>query len=539
MASANGDASPSQARVEAAWTRVVEGAAEADARFAVRLGDVEAAQRTTLSRLLADNAGTVFGGEHGFSGIGSAEIFRERVPISGYSAFKPYVERLIAGEAGVLTSEPVRFLEQTGGSSGGSKYIPYTDSSLRAFTDCLHPWLADLIRRRPGVTRGHAYFALSPVGRSLEARVGGHRLGSPVPFAYFGALRDSLIDLSAVPMELRLLADFETWQRRTCLDLLAAEDLALIWVWSPTYLTELLRAMRRDAASLLPELAARLAAAQPADAVRRRIAALEAALAGADPLGALWPRLDTISCWTDAASKGFADEIRTLFPGVFIQSKGLMSTEAAVSFPYGEGPGCLLAAGSGFFEFIDSSGAGRFAWQLEAGETYRLVVTTAAGLYRYDTHDMVEVTGFTGDTPRLRFLGREGLVSDLCGEKLTEAFVAGCLGEVGLAGEPYALLVATPTPRPGYRLYIEAGQTGIDGDLLGQSLDRALSANPQYEYARRVGQLDPLRAKTVVDLYGRLKRHRLRAGISIAGMKAPVLIGNADAGLVAAFEAAG
>lgn len=523
-----------------AWARIADLTAATDAGFRAGLKDVETAQRRTLAGLVSANRSTVFGKDHRFAEIGSAETFRDLVPIADYATLLPYISRAIGGGDAVLTTEPIRFIEQTGGSSGGSKSIPYTDTGLRAFTDCLYPWLADLIRRRPRVTRGHSYFALSPVGRSLDQRIGAHRLGSPVPFAYFDALRDSLIALSAVPMELRLLSDFETWQRQTCLHLLAAEDLALVWVWSPTYFTEILRAMRRDRTMLLPELSSMLAATHPATAVRDRIETLEKALC--DPQGdlsAIWPGLDTISCWTDALSKGFAAELQALFPRAFIQSKGLMSTEAAVSFPYGVGPGSILASQSGFFEFVDDDGPSHFAWQLEVGWTYRLIVTTGSGLYRYDTQDMVKVVGFDGDTPRLQFVGRAGMVSDLCGEKLTEAFVALCLGKIGLGQQQaYALVVAATEPHPHYRLFIEASPAG-SGGAWGKKLDAELGANPQYEYARRIGQLGPVLATPVEDLYGRLKRHRLKSGISIAGMKAPVLLRQADSDLIAALEATG
>ena len=521
--------------VAEAWARIGRATAAVDERFQAGLGDVEAAQRRMLADLIDANRSTAFGRANRFSEITSAESFRVLVPIRDYEAVQPYIGRVISGEDAVLTTGPVRFFEQTGGSSGGVKNIPYTDAGLKSFTDCLYAWLADLLRRRPAVGQGRSYFALSPVGRSLDQRIGAYPLGSPLPFAYFGALRDTMIELSAVPMELRLLSDFDAWQRQTCLHLLRAEDLALIWVWSPTYLTEILRAMRRDAAMLLSELAADLAASQPMDMVRRRIRTLEDALGGAqEDLSAIWPRLDTISCWTDASSKGFAAELQALFPRAFMQSKGLMSTEAAVTFPYGEGPGSILAASSGFFEFVDEDGACRFAWQLTSGRIYRLIVTTGSGLYRYDTQDMVEVVGFSGNTPRLRFSGRAGISVDMCGEKLNESFVARCLDEIGLAS--YALLAATTAPSPHYRLLLEVGPHGRANAAIAERLDQALGANPQYEYARRIGQLDPARVTPVDDLFGRLKRYRLRGGTSIAGMKAPVLLKEVDSAFLSMLD---
>jgi hypothetical protein len=304
-----------------AWARIAGATAAAGAQFRAGLGDVEAVQRRGLASLIKANRLTAFGRANRFIDITSAESFRSLVPIGDHAAFQPYIHRVIEGEDAVLTAEPVRFFEQTGGSSGGAKNIPYTDAGLKSFTDCLYPWLADLIARRPAVTQGRSYFALSPVGRSLDQRIGTYPLGSPLPFAYFGDLRSSLIELSVVPMGLRHLADFDDWQRQTCLYLLQAEDLALIWIWSPTYLTEILRAMRRDAASLLPELASRLAITQEKELVRSRVGTLENTLCGSsNDLSAIWPRLDTISCWTDASSKGFAAELQALFPRVFMQS---------------------------------------------------------------------------------------------------------------------------------------------------------------------------------------------------------------------------
>ena len=122
-----------------------------------------------LRRLVEANLPTAFGGDHNFANVTSAESLRDLVPIGDYEALSPYINRVVAGEENVLTAEPVRFLEQTGGSSGGAKYIPYTDTGLQAYPDCLYPWMSDLIRRRPGVTRGQQLFRAEP-GRPRRKR---------------------------------------------------------------------------------------------------------------------------------------------------------------------------------------------------------------------------------------------------------------------------------------------------------------------------------------------------------------------------------
>src|SRR5690606_16438552 len=121
------------------WARVAAAAAGADRRLARGLDDVEGVQRRLLAELIARNAGTAFGRGHGFPAIATAEDWRRRLPVSPYERFRPHLDRVVAGEPAVLTAEPVRFLELTGGSTGGAKVIPYTDGLLAGFRAALLP----------------------------------------------------------------------------------------------------------------------------------------------------------------------------------------------------------------------------------------------------------------------------------------------------------------------------------------------------------------------------------------------------------------
>ena len=49
--------------------------------------------------------------------------YQERVPLSRYEDYAAAVDRIAAGEAGVLTREPVTLLEPTSGSTGGVSRI--------------------------------------------------------------------------------------------------------------------------------------------------------------------------------------------------------------------------------------------------------------------------------------------------------------------------------------------------------------------------------------------------------------------------------
>ena len=126
----------------------------------------------------------------------------------------------------------------------------------------------------------------------------------------------------------------------------------------------------------------------------------------------------------DRCSIGYLDkQVQERLGDVAIQGKGLLSTEGVVSIPIAKGKDPMLAVCSHFFEFRDEKGNVYPAYDLRKGETYEVILTNGGGLYRYITGDMVQITGFMGGAPQMKFIGRAGRLSDLVGEKLTEYHV--------------------------------------------------------------------------------------------------------------------
>ena len=64
-----------------------------------------------------------------------------------------------------------------------------------------------------------------------------------------------------------------------------------------------------------------------------------------------------------------------------------------------------------------------------------MVISTGGGLYRYQLHDLIQVVGYLGTCPLLKFVGKESYISDWFGEKLNERHVRQTLDQVqkGLA----------------------------------------------------------------------------------------------------------
>jgi GH3 auxin-responsive promoter len=477
-------------------------------RYRAALDDPRRAQEALLLGYLRENASTAFGRAHGFARIRRMAEYQDLVPLARWADVAPWVDRIAAGERDVLTRSPVRVLEPTGGSTA-AKRIPYTTALQRELRRAVGPWTFDLARRDPRLARGRSYWAITPVlaGRS-ERRGTGVQVGFEDDAEYLGGRWRRLVESTlAAPGALRLVADVESFRYLTLLFLLAARDLTLVSVWHPSFLTLLLEALPRHWDRLLADIAE--GALRPpgpvSEAVRavldRRLAAdprraKELRRAGPEDATRIWPQLRLVSCWGDGHAALHLPALRRSVPGVPIQVKGLLATEACVSIPFaGRRP---LAVRSHFFEFLEE-GRARLAHELEEGGVYSVVVTTGGGLYRYRLEDRVQVDGLVGRTPSLRFLGKEGHVSDLVGEKLREDFVAGALArtfEAFSLRPRFALLAPrTDTERPRYALYLECDTPLPDGMPL--RLERQLEEQGDYRYAVALGQLAPVEVVSI------------------------------------------
>jgi GH3 auxin-responsive promoter len=417
-----------------------------------------------LDALLARNAHTKYLSHHGSPR--DQESFRARVPTVSYEDLRPYVDSIQHGQRNVLFAGRPAAYERTGGSSGGAKLIPYSAEGLDDFRRALLPWLVESARRHR--VTGRVYLSISPATRPAEV-IGDAPVGLS-DGAYLGAPAAAILaELSAVPFSVAAITDVVRWRAETLTYLAGAVDLELISCWSPTFLLRLLDELPNPAA--------------------------------------LWPRLRLVSCWASAASRPFAADLAARLPHAHLQPKGLMSTECVVTVPDAEGRPILTR--HGFFEF-ERDNRVRLQHELDCGASYSVVATTASGLYRYRTGDLVRCDGYSADgRPFLDFVGRGELASDLVGEKLTEPFVNECLRTV-----------------PGFRLlvptlqgdgYVLAADSAVGADV--QHVEQQLCANPQYAFARRIGQLTSVRLVQIENLFDRYVDVQLKRGVRLGDIK--------------------
>ncbi len=374
-----------------------------------------------------------------------------------------------------LTRENVQFYETTSGSTGNKKEIPYTKSFLKTFEDMFLIWANDIIIHS-GVKFKSARFFMSISPRIGETNKDDRKYLSPIVTMLLSPF------LASNPNDHHAKTGDE-FLFKVAKDLVKRPDLEIISIWSPTYLLSLLKFMRNNEAAL---------------GIQNK------------NWKEIWPELKLISAWTHAQATSQASKLKELFPGVLIQSKGLLLTEGAVTLPITEAGGCVPLLHLAYFEFLDQKGNLLKIHELKISETYLLIMSQLNGFLRYNTHDQVRVTGYFHKTPLLEFIGRDGQYSDLAGEKLSEAALR------GLNISDNFLIVPDDTGElPRYHIFHDSSEIDWEHEL---------RTNYHYNLAREINQLSSPVVRPVKDIHHLYQKFFLEQGMVLGDIKEKVLL---------------
>ncbi|WP_394831084.1 GH3 auxin-responsive promoter family protein [Pendulispora rubella] len=489
------------------------------------------AQRELLATLLRQSAKTEYGRVLGLKGDESYTEFSRKVPIVKYEQLEPWIERQKSTGYKVLSSGKVALYEKTSGSSGGKKYIPYTRELLGSFHTLVFVWLHDLLANGPELTTGKVFFSISQPFQDPEIAKNGTPVGMGNDTDYLSPLtRFFLGSCFIAPPGISQIKDPLAYKRVLAGALLAEEKLEIISIWNPTYLTTLLDYIVQNRETLVRDLRS---GSVTVEGRRFEFAPLSAARArqlesGEPSWPAIWPELKLLSCWTDGSAEFFARRLYREFPGVTIQGKGLLATEAPMTVPLFGAPGPVPLTNEIFFEFEGEDGIVRRIHELRAGKTYELIFSQKGGFLRYRIGDRVTVVGQYRQTPCFRFCGRANDVSDLVGEKLNAQFVHAALDKVigARAEDSFSFLV--PMQREGEpSFYYCITSEHRAGDWAAE-LERELGEAHQYSQARKLGQLGPLRMQVAKDARDAYYGHFMSRGMKWGDIKFSPLMKSAD-----------
>jgi GH3 auxin-responsive promoter len=398
--------------------------------------DPRGAQTRLLLKLVRQNQDTLFGRQHGFRFIRTIDDYRKQVAIGDFEVFRPYIERAKLGERAVLTEEPILMFTITSGSTGEPKLIPVTESSRASNVKVTRLWYGRAINDHSGCAAGKIF---GLVGSAIE----GHSAGG-IPYgAASGLIYQSSPNwvrrAHALPYAIAEIKDFQA-KYYTAMRLALEQDVTFIGTPNPSTILRLVETADRFSADIVKDIHDGTVSDRFEIPTRLRGALFERI--EANPSRALqlaqlvkrqerlrpvdyWPRLQLIGCWKGGSVGVRLKEFSEWFGAMPVRDLGYMASEAQMSLPISDdGSSGILAIDANFYEFIAeteiASAQPRTLGcdELEVGAVYYLILTTAAGLYRYDINDLVRIVGFHGKTPLIEFLRKGRDVTNITGEKL-------------------------------------------------------------------------------------------------------------------------
>lgn len=507
------------------------------------------AQERALRRILADNADTGFGREHGFGKLASRDAYRASVPVQTHDSLADAIRRQAETQAPTLTVATPVFYARTSGTTGPARDFPVT-ARAQAAQRAAQRVLAATLHRGSGFFDGRI---VGFSGAHFEGRLpGGQPFGSASGQTY--ATAPAFVRRKFVVPDLVFdIADPVEKYHAYALSALAAGDLSGIITANPSTLLSVLAHIRCNAETVLRDLSdgGFTITGQPGEIAMRAMAgavghkararSLEAVLGKGSPMGHVWPRLNTLATWTGGNCAVALEQLVPMLPphlkmveigyraSEFI---GTINVDSAANL-------CLPDLCNTVFEFVEEErwerGDPAFLWldEIEAGRRYYVFATTPSGLYRYNINDVVEVTGRIGACPALGFVRKGQGMTSITGEKIHETQVMDAARRAAqVAGIPPAFFVAIADPVAAtYRLFhvVEALPEGGCPEQAAGAFDAALcESNIEYAAKRSSGRLSPAEVVFVKPGTGEaVKAAAIAAGQREAQVKPPLL---ADAG---------
>lgn len=524
------------------------------AQFLQATKDARQTQRDVLKKLIALNGDSTFGRDHDFAGIRTVADFRSRLPIAHYDHFQPYIDQLKQGDPSALLGPRNKLLmfTLTSGTTSGAKYIPITSQFMSDYRRGWRIW---------GVSAFDSHRSLYLLRIvQLASDYDQFRTDGGTPCGNISGLVTAMQNpmvrsMYAVPQAAMKIEDSESKYYTVLRTSLVDSRVGMVTTANPSTLIHLARLADAEKESLIRDIAEGTLTEKFAisSEIRRKLRRrLRPNLRRARELDAIvertghlypkdfWPSLGLMAVWTGGSAGTYLATLPRFYgENIPVRDHGLSASEGRMTIPLETGTSSgVLDVNSHFFEFIPEEEMGSAAptvleaHELEEGRNYFILLTTASGLYRYDIHDVVRCTGFTGTTPLLEFLNKGAHISSITGEKISESQVVTavrqCTEKNRLDLGHFTVVPSWGEP-PQYRFLVEGGSlpSPSAGRQLVEETDSSLRAlNPEYADKRKTGRLGPMTLELLPDgTWDRFCRKRQsRLGGSVEQYKHPCLV---------------
>jgi hypothetical protein len=520
--------------------------------------DVRKAQEEVLRSFLDISKDTAYGKEYHFSeilGAGTAEelfaLYRKNVPVNDYENLQPYVERHKSGEADVLFPGKPKMYATTSGTTKEPKWIPISERYYRdVYKKSSQQWFYTLIQNRPKVFYGKT---LSIVGKAIEgAAPDGTVYGSISGILQRDVPRFMRPAYSA-PGEIFQITDYKA-RYYAIMRIGLEQNITLIITANPSTLVEMqvnaneffddyVSDIENGTISKRFSIPDEIRAALTADLKPNPKRALELRQLrvrfGTILPRHYWPNLQAVNIWMCGNTWVYLDKVRNSFPDhTVFHEFGYFASECKAGLVLQSNTlDTVIFGHKNYVEFIHESEMDSPApkvyqmWEIKKGERYCPVMTTCAGLYRYNMYDLVEVTGFYNEYPTIKFIQKVNGTISLTGEKLHERqfidAVNNCAHEYGL---PLGFFVGfADTERSNYRFYYEFVDQTVSqerAEEFTKAVDLRLKEyNAEYEAKRDSNRVKaPGTARLTKDSFEQFKTACLKKGFRDGQFKINLLM---------------
>jgi len=401
-----------------------------------------------LFDILKKNSNCELGEKYNFKNIASVEEFKLRVPLTEYSYYDSYIERMANGEENILIKGKVEYFGHTSGTTGKQKLIPVVKRtkmkgvkymalliSRFAYNDLKDNWnygkglmIADAVMNT--YTKGGI-----PICSATSGGMNG--IKSVLPYLYTS------------PYEVMGVKDKEVALYLHVLFGLMEKNLLYISGVFISSVLDLLRVMEKKSDKLVQDIRkGKLSRTLNIDEPTRKVLNkyLSPNASRADELEEefkkgfngickrVWPKLQYIAAVTGANFSIYNEMVNYYLGVVPIYSPCYAATEGIIGInPYVKKIRYVIIPDTVFYEFIpveefnENNSRALCAEELEVGKNYELVITTYSGLYRYRLGDVIKVVGFYNNSPEIEFLYRKNQVLNMVSEKTTEEHLSNAI----------------------------------------------------------------------------------------------------------------
>jgi hypothetical protein len=482
------------------------------------------AQADVLRRILTSAKDTVYGKEHHFDEILAAQtpeelfsLYQKNVKINDYEDLRPYVERHKNGEADILFPGKPRLYATTSGTTKEPKWIPVTEQYYQdVYKRMNQMWFYTLLMNKPHVFYGPC---VSIVGKALEgAAPDGTVFGSSSGIMQRD-IPKFMRTAHTAPADVFYIADYKA-RYYAIMRMGIERDAHLIITANPSTLVEMQTNVNEFYDDYCNDIEHGTVGKK--FPIPDNIRAVLEAYTKPNPRRAAelrklkerygtvlpkhyWPNMQIVNVWFCGNTRIYYEKIRDSFPpDCVFHEFSYVSTECKAGLVLKSNTEETTVFGHmNYFEFIHESDLENpnpkiyQLYELKEGQRYCMLVTTSAGLYRYNMNDLLEISGFYNQFPNIKFIQKVNGTISLTGEKLHERqFIEAVHETEKKTGKLAPFFVGFADPqKSNYKFYYEFANQDVsvtEAEEFTAQIDRCLQEyNPEYRDKRASNRVKP------------------------------------------------